>query len=176
MLWVILSVYVFALILLLLASKLVVEQYNFFTSIVFDYAFEFVVNFQKGQGFRTDSSDDLKTMLFLPDVWNILFGNGSFDKGYAGIRQTDSGYMKTLLASGLLGFITVYGVFLFIAISVFSSLKPYKNLRYFVLIVFVSMFVIEIKGPVFYQNDVSRFFWLLYGTVLAYARPVVKLI
>jgi hypothetical protein len=174
MLWAMLLAYFFVLLFLLFAPILFAEQYNFFNSNVFDYAFEFVVNFQNGQGFRTDSSDDLKTMLFIPDIWNILFGNGSFDKGYAGVPQTDSGYMKTLMASGLLGFLMVYGAFSFIAKNIFTSLTPYKDLRYFILIVFALMFFIEIKGPVFYQNDISRFFWLLYGTLLAYSQPYKK--
>lgn len=72
------------------------------------------MNYEKGEGLATESSDGLMTMLFIPDVLHLFFGNGSFDEVSLGVERSDSGYMKILLASGLFGFIYFYAHLFFL--------------------------------------------------------------
>jgi len=154
-------------IILIMARLIFLEKFDYFNSTVFNYAFELFLNAKDGQGFRTDSSDDLKSMLFIPNFLNVVFGSGSFDTYYAGVPRSDSGYLKTLLASGVFGFIAIYGSYFFIASKILCTKKISPDLIYFLFIIIVIIISIEIKGPVFYQNDISRFIWLIYGSLMA---------
>jgi hypothetical protein len=154
-------------IMFIIAQLIFIEKFNYFNATIFNYAFELFLNAQDGQGFRTDSSDDLKSMLFIPNFFNIVFGSGSFDTTYAGVPRSDSGYLKTLLAYGAFGFIAIYGSYFFIALKILYKKKINEDLIYFLYIVIAILILIEIKGPVFYQNDISRFIWLIYGTLMA---------
>lgn len=152
-----------------LASILMPEQYEFFNEVVFKYAFEALVNYQSGAGIRTESSDDLKTMLFLPDAIHVIFGSGSYDITINGVERSDSGYMKTMLSSGILGFVVIYLVYAGIACRIGKALLHSRTGIYsFMVILAIIYLIIEVKSPVLYQNDTSRLFWLIYGTVLAY--------
>ena len=147
------------------------EQYDFFNDVIFNYAFEAFVNYQSGAGVRTDSSDDLKTMLFLPDPIHVIFGSGSFDSQSNGVDRSDSGYMKTMLSSGIVGFVVIYTIYVAIAYRIGKSVRSYASMQNLLIILGITFIIIEIKAPVLYQNDTSRLFWLIYGIVLAYARP-----
>lgn len=151
----------------IIARLIFIEKFDYFNAVVFNYAFELFLNAQDGQGFRTDSSDDLKSMLFIPNFFNVVFGSGSFDTAYAGVPRSDSGYLKTLLAYGAFGFIAIYGSYFFIALKILYKKKISEDLIYFLYVVIVILILIEIKGPVFYQNDISRFIWLIYGALMA---------
>ncbi|MCA1854623.1 hypothetical protein LE190_01605 [Massilia oculi] len=164
-----LFLFLFCFIVVIFAKIFFSEQYDFFNDVIFGYAFEFFVNYQSGQGLRTESSDDLKTMLFIPDLFHMFFGSGSYDLPSNGVDRSDSGYMKTLLASGVLGVFIVYGAYASIALRIRNTLRMEKNIPEILGILGIILLVIEIKAPVFYQNDTSRLFWLVYGTVLAYS-------
>lgn len=138
------------------------ERFEFFSDFVFDYAFEFAINFFIHGEFSSTSSDDLATMLFLPEPWNIVFGSGSFDEPSVGVDRSDSGYMKTMLTFGVFGAIFVYGIYLTAAINIIRKIGADKDLQYLCITLFSLLFFIEIKGPVFYQNDLSRLFWLIF--------------
>ncbi|MEX8510976.1 MAG: hypothetical protein AB3X37_09500 [Leptothrix ochracea] len=138
------------------------DRFEYFGDFVFGYAFEFLVNYSEHGNLSTTSSDDLASMLFIPDIVNVFFGSGSFDEPNAGVDRSDSGYMKTMLSLGLVGIFVVYGLFLSLSVRVLRAIKFDHDLRYFGLVFFMLMFFVEIKAPVFYQNDLSRLFWLVF--------------
>jgi hypothetical protein len=136
-------------------------NFELFNSSIFDYAFEIFVNYENSGSFTTGSSDDLKTMLFIPEGIHLLLGSGSFDGLNMGVDRSDSGYMKILLASGLFGFIIFYtqlSVIIFRIAQKIASTGIEWMLFVFLLTTFVTT---EIKEPVFIQNDTSRFFLLM---------------
>lgn len=138
------------------------EQFEFFNVMVFDYAFEAFVNYKEAGSVSTTSSDDLVTMLFIPDWFNVLFGNGSFDLPNAGVERSDSGYMKILLSSGIFGFLILYGILVMLALRFFRAVSLLKVEKFFFIFLLLSLWIAEIKGPVFIQNDVSRFLIILF--------------
>jgi hypothetical protein len=142
------------------------DRFEFFEDFVFGYAFEFFVNYSDTGKLSTASSDDLATMLFIPDWFNIIFGSGSFDEPNAGVDRSDSGYMKTMLSLGLAGIILVYGLFIYLTISAVRSIKFDADIKYFMIVLFILMFFVEIKSPIFYQNDMSRLFWLVFSSAV----------
>lgn len=137
------------------------ERFEFFNSVIFDYAFELFVNYEKGEGLATESSDDLLTMLFIPDVLHLFFGNGSFDEVSLGVERSDSGYMKILLASGLFGFIYFYAHLFFLVLWMARNIVSTGIEWMFFIFLILVFLVCEVKGPVFVQNDTSRFFLLV---------------
>ncbi len=79
---------------------------------VLPHAFEFVDRFLAGEGVGTASTDDLRTMLFLPsDEETLLLGSGYFfdpvlaKSNYMG---TDIGYVRTVFYVGIAGSLLVY--------------------------------------------------------------------
>lgn len=150
-----------------------------FNRTVFNYAFELLVNYQDSGKVSSKSTDDLKTMLFIPDTFNIFFGSGSFGSRNAGVETSDSGYLKTLLAGGVVGFAIVYGFIIYVATRLIHVLRDFHDISFFVVFVILTMFITEIKGPVFYQNDSSRYLLLLIGAILAYrhsdGKPYIRL-
>ncbi|WP_339438650.1 hypothetical protein [Pseudomonas sp. EA_15y_Pfl1_P104] len=142
------------------------ERYGFFSTYIFNYAFEIFINYSKGQGLTSASTDDLKSMLFVPDLVNIVAGSGSFDDQSGGVARSDSGYLKTLLASGIVGFVLVYASYGWMFLRIRSSIYRFADAEYFILVLLCLILMLEVKAPVFYQNDVSRLFILLFSCSL----------
>jgi hypothetical protein len=94
----------------------------------------------------TDSTEDLKTMLFLPDSLKTFFiGDGFWEYGDGNYMNTDSGYLRVLFAVGVIGLLLFY-VPLF-AIFWISVLYAEKQYRVFLSILYLYMLLIEIKEP-----------------------------
>lgn len=142
------------------------ERFEFFSTYIFEYAFEIFINYSEGRGLTSASTDDLKSMLFLPELLNIIFGSGSFDDQSGGVARSDSGYLKTLLASGIVGFILVYTSYWWMFLKVWTNVRQSADAGYFVLVLLCLILVLEVKAPVFYQNDVSRLFILVFSSAL----------
>lgn len=156
----------FAALAILLFQYFFPERFEFFSTYVFDYAFEIFINYSKGQGLTSASTDDLKSMLFVPDLLNIIAGSGSFDDQSGGVARSDSGYLKTLLASGIVGFVLVYASYGWMFLKIWTGMRRFADAGYFVLVLLCLILVLEVKAPVFYQNDVSRLFILIFSSAL----------
>jgi hypothetical protein len=127
------------------------------------WAFEWLNDISSGK-IVTASSDDLKTMLFLPDdAIHLFFGIGFFEGIGKIYPRTDSGYLKTILSIGIPMSILLYSaiIFMFIQVNKVSS-------KYFWLVIFVIavMMVVEVKEPFFYQNFAARVILLLSGAAM----------
>jgi hypothetical protein len=127
------------------------------------WAFEWVDGLDSGK-FESASSEDLKTMLFLPDdPIHLIFGVGFFEGVGQIYPRSDSGYIKTILSIGILLSILLYFaiIFMYFQINKVSS-------KYFWLVVTVSsvMLFIEIKEPFLYQNYAARVMFLLSGAAM----------
>jgi O-antigen ligase len=141
------------------------EKVEVYRDIVVQYAFEPIVNYIQEGTFTASSTEDLLTMLYLPDrIQHFLLGVGAFDAPGHGLLQTDSGYLKTLLSSGLLGVLFTYGSFLLLFCVV--VLSAHKSARFIFVIAFAGLFITEVKEPFLYQNAVSRGLWILFAAAL----------
>ena len=130
----------------------------------FEWAFEWTSVFQSGR-LETASTDDLFTMLFLPDnIWHLIFGIGFFEGDFAFVySRSDSGYIKTILSIGIFLSIILYTVISFIF---FTICKVSKKYLWLVISILIFMLILEIKEPVFYQNYSARVMFLLSGASL----------
>lgn len=130
---------------------------------VASWAFEWVSGLTSGEVSST-SSDDLATMLFLPDnVWHLIFGIGFFEGDGSIYPRSDSGYVKSILTLGLIGSAMLYGLI------VNMMLKLRKVDRVFIWLVgpiLIFMLIVEIKEPFLYQNFAARVIFLLSGAAL----------
>jgi len=127
------------------------------------WAFEWVDGFQTGN-FSTASTNDLKSMFFLPDdPIHLLFGIGFFEGDGNIYPRTDSGYLKTILSIGLPLAVLLYSVIIYL----FSRLKLVSS-RYYWLVVSVVIFmlIVEIKEPFLYQNFAARVMLMLSGSAM----------
>lgn len=130
---------------------------------VMNWAFEWTAGLESGK-VESASSDDLKTMLFIPDnPFHFLFGIGFFEGINNVYMRTDSGYLKTLLSLGFLLSTVLYG-FLFYLIYKITTID--KRLRLLIFPVAIFLIFVEIKEPFLYQNFLSRILTLFIGATL----------
>lgn len=145
------------------ASVFLFDYITYFNEKVFNYAFELFINFNEKGSLETKSSEDLLTMLFLPDFIHLILGSGSGNESVNGVSRSDSGYIQTILYGGIFNFILIYS---FIFIVFYKIILIYRNSRkmiFLLVTIFFIMLFLEIKGPIFFQNDISRFFWIIFG-------------
>lgn len=137
--------------------------YRFIASFELDseaagWAFEWLDNIDSGS-VSSASSDDLQSMLFLPDnPLHLLLGIGFFE-GYGSLYpRSDSGYVKSILSIGLPLSFSLYLLLVLVFSSIILVAKKYL---FFIIPVVLVMLIIEIKEPFFYQNFLGRFLILL---------------
>lgn len=127
------------------------------------WAFEWVDGLMSGE-VSSSSSDDLGTMLFLPDdVTHLFLGTGFFEGDGRLYPRSDSGYVKSILTLGLIGSLLLYGL---IAGMLLKLRKVDKRFSWLVGPVLVFMFIVEIKEPFLYQNFAARVVFLLSGAAM----------
>jgi len=128
---------------------------------ILDWAFEWSDGLKTGN-IDSGSTDELKTMLFMPsNPFHLMFGVGYFE-GTSGIYpRTDSGYLKTLFSFGFFWAACLY--FLFFKL-IFDITKIDKELRSYIFPIIVFLLIVELKEPFIYQNYLSRTLLLLIGS------------
>lgn len=144
---------------------------------ILDTSGELFVNFIAGEGFRTDSTDDLlENYLVLPSSQAILLGSGVWAQPDLATQlgfnySTDSGYLL-LLNYGGVSFLLVFLITLFfiiyyycIANSVVQSQIFSFNRLLFVFYVFSILFISCIKGPLFLSEHFMTSLFLMLGVV-----------
>jgi hypothetical protein len=125
-------------------------------NVILPYAFEFLFSYFNGDGFASESTKDLATMIIFPNNMSTwLFGDGYFSikvvDDVFNYMGTDIGYLRILFYIGLVGSLFLYSWFLIVA-YVCMSRKYYKSYRIFFLAFFISIFVANIKFPFVLQN------------------------
>lgn len=140
------------------------------------WAFEWVDSIGTGK-LESASTEDLKTMLFLPDdPIHLLFGVGFFEGVGKIYPRTDSGYLKTILSIGVPLSILLYSAIIFMFFQVTKVSSKYLWLVVSVLCV---MLFVEVKEPFLYQNFAARMIFLLSGAatfILAKRHALAKAI
>lgn len=88
------------------------EALDTLVSKVFPHAFEFIDRYLTGEGIGTSSTDDLRTMFFLPsDEGTLLLGSGYFADPLIPMTNfmgSDIGYVRTIFYVGIVGSLLVY--------------------------------------------------------------------
>lgn len=132
---------------------------------VLPHAFEFIDRYLAGAGFGTASTDDLRTMLFLPTVeQTLLIGSGYFADpllprlNYMG---SDIGYVRTIFYVGIVGSVLVYGWYATFWLML-RRLATSPDLMRFVDALFVVFFVAHAKFPFLFLGAGLAFSFALF--------------
>lgn len=123
--------------------------------------------FLKSGSGSTDSSEDLKSMLYLPsNVYHLIFGIGFYESGVMFYPRSDSGYVKTIFSVGILGSILFYSIFIYyFRLILYYISRLYGQKEFFLfLFLFIVFLMIEVKEPYFQSLGVTNFvfFWFFY--------------
>lgn len=120
----------------------------------FRFAFEGFFNFFERGEFKTDSTDVLDTMWIWPkDDFTWMIGTGLY-AGY--LYNSDIGYCRLILYSGLIGFSTFASMFLALNWQLAMKYRPY----WILFLAFAAMsFIIWIKVSTDTMMMLSLFFW-----------------
>ena len=93
--------------------------------------------------------------------YNMIFGFGvvSGKDANGGYHHTDSGYIRTIIALGIVGFLCYYLSMLFLLLS--SNIKLWYDKRPFWILLITIAFLIEIKEPYFLRYVYAWFIMTL---------------
>jgi hypothetical protein len=141
------------------------ERLTFIVNTILPHAFESFYSYIEGTGFRTLTTDALKTDMLVFPVNNLtwLFGDGYyadtlFSKGnYMG---TDIGYLRVLFYVGIVGSLALYLWYLLAAYIVSRAIHNAED-KLLCAGVFICFFVAHVKFPFFFSGVVLGYVCLM---------------
>jgi hypothetical protein len=141
---------------------------------VLPWAFEMFQN-NSGGMFETRSSNELKTMYFMPSFWTAVFGDGFYvnpKDPTAYYMNTDAGYMRHLLFYGVTGCIlqlSIYCCMFFQMAKFSSSVHGSLIVKVFLLFLFVYFLLSHLKGDLLMGADMPiKLVFLLYVLFISF--------
>jgi uncharacterized membrane protein YhaH (DUF805 family) len=138
----------------------------------FNWMFEGILNFVNNGSFETGSSNRLQSMYFMPKKGTILYGDGYYTQSDGNYYMTtDIGFMRPLLFWGIFIEIVYYSILI---PPLCVMLKRFKdvNVKFFVAIFVISLFIYELKGEMLLTA--SNLIFGIAGTVMMEKIPNVK--
>ena len=133
-----------------------------------DWLGEFFYNLISGEGFKTSSTEKMKTFFFTPDELTILLGDGRFLSASEGYYMSiDIGYLRVLLYGGLIGSLLFYAVFIYLFFILIKTLSKKFGYASSIPMFFyaIAIFLTNIKGAVFFDG----FLAMKFVSILAFA-------
>ena len=120
------------------------DYYLLLTEQVFPYAFEFLYSFEKSGSMETASTNRLGEMWNSDfNLYELIWGSGKYsnpDGSY--YMQVDPGILRHLLFMGILGYVLL----IIYQISVITFWKMYEKERFYSLLIFLFIFIMDFKG------------------------------
>ena len=95
--------------------------------------------------FNNYSVDNMKNMVFVPEIRTIVLGDGRFTQYGHYYMNTDSGIVRNILFWGLGGALVSYGM------TLFSFARLWKRNELLALLLMTIFAVFEVKGDVYYE-------------------------
>lgn len=135
---------------LLIALLLVPDKITVITEKVLPWAFEFIYRYQENGSISTASTDQLSQMYFPLSESTLIFGDGR----YTGLSQdsyyldTDAGYMRPTLFSGIGLMIAMFLIWIFWLKKIAYAEKN----KYYFIFLFLLSFLLQYKGEFIITN------------------------
>jgi len=145
--------------------------------LMISWILEFFSNYSDSGQLSTASTESTKELFFLPSETTILFGDGLYLVNGLYYMQTDIGYLRILLYGGIVGSFLFYAPFVLLFYFGFFYTKKIYGLQFsFLITVFlVLMFIVNIKGSIFFDGFSALKFITLYILLLGvYCRKQSK--
>ena len=133
--------------------------------------------FQNDNGavLETRSSNELKTMYFVPSVKTILLGDGYYQNPVDKNRyymDTDAGYMRHLFFYGFFGSILLVSLYILIFYQMYkfsSALHSSPAVRLFVIFMGIYFFVAHVKGDLLGGADMPvKALFFFYAVLISF--------
>lgn len=130
-------------------------------NIFFKYGLEPIYNYIEYGSFTSKTTAAVSKMYFFPDFIHIIFGAGFWRYPTYNYALPDTGYMKTLLSTGIFGVIIFYSyqIKIYREIYIFLSKKYKLKILFFYLLLIP--FLGELKESFFTQNYTFKILSLL---------------
>ncbi len=147
---------IFMYFLTILALAVSALTYYYFTSpefaLMFDWAIAPFVNLITTGEMNNGSVDSLQDMYFMPSDETLLLGDGKYMVDGHYYMNTDAGFMRLMLYSGVFTQFFLYGGVLFLLSAVYNNLrKESKKIALLTVMFFLGAFLVfEYKGEMFY--------------------------
>jgi hypothetical protein len=141
--------------------------------IFISHAFEPINNYLKYGEFTSKTTTAVAGMYYLPNIDHFVIGAGYWRYPTHDYVLSDPGYMKTLFAYGIFGFILFYGLQLYLYKKAYQFYKRMSGFRMEFMYVFVVPFIVESKEAFFVQNYTFKIIILLIIFSFLYSRLTI---
>lgn len=132
---------------------------------LYNWGTELYRNFSESGSVRTDSTDALATLYFMPEQFTLILGDGVYINEAGGYyMSTDVGYIRIALYGGIIGSFLFYFSFSFLMYIAYLQTK-YKFGRQFsygILIYSLLIFLVNAKGSIFFDGFIAIKLLMLY--------------
>jgi hypothetical protein len=153
------------------------DVYEIVEKNVVPWAFELFEN-DSGGKLETESSNELKTMYFMPSVKTLIFGDGYYVSPFDSTRyymDTDAGYMRHVLYYGVIGcffIVTIYLILFYRIYKLSKQLAELRSLKIFCIFLAFYFLLSHVKGDLLMGADmpIKAIFLLL--AILMIKSPV----
>lgn len=136
---------------------------------LYNWGTELYRNFADSGNVRTESTDALATLYFMPEQFTLILGDGIYLTETGGYyMSTDVGYIRIALYGGIIGSFLFYLSFAFLMyVSYRETRNKFGNqLAYGVLIYSLLIFIVNAKGSVFFDGFIAIKLLMLYTVSL----------
>lgn len=136
---------------------------------LYNWGTELYRNFSESGNVRTESTDALATLYFMPEQLTLILGDGLYVTETGGYyMSTDVGYIRIALYGGIIGSVLFYSSFIFL---MYMACKQTKNefgskLSHGVAIYSLLIFLVNAKGSIFFDGFIAIKLLMLYTTSL----------
>lgn len=122
------------------------------------------------QGENTGYYDAVDSMFFLPETYEFFVGTGRNYFVHKYINSgTDIGYVNDLFLGGIFFVVTFYTSMLLLFMS--AGIRGNWVHRSVIFLMIITMFIVNIKGFAFHQNDFVNLFVLISVVLIFYKEP-----
>jgi len=136
---------------------------------LYSWGTELYRNFAESGAVRTDSTDALATLYFMPEQFTLILGDGVYvDEAGGYYMSTDVGYIRVALYGGIVGSVLFYFSFAFLMYIAYiqTKLKFGRQFSYGIVIYSLLIFLVNAKGSIFFDGFIAIKLLMLYTTSL----------
>lgn len=132
---------------------------------MYNWGTELYRNFSESGSVRTESTDALATLYFMPEQFTLILGDGVYINETGGYyMSTDVGYIRIALYGGVFGSFLFYFSFAFLMYVAYIQTKERfgRQFAYGILIYSVLIFLVNAKGSIFFDGFIAIKLLILY--------------
>lgn len=123
-----------------------------YTNIIYGYSFEFLKNYIENGELSSKTTTAVSNMYYFPEWQHLLLGAGYWRYPTHGYSLSDVGYLKMIMAYGIIGALIFYFACAYIFFKAYRYYVNKYNIKLTFFVLFFVLYITELKEEFFMQN------------------------